>query len=118
MQRPNPLTHRLSIMATAALLSLSGCGLLVSEDDAPKGAGTKGLFILCEGAFGSTTASLWHVSNDFVSPSANVYENLTGNPLGDTGQSLYFDNQTLYVVMNGSSTIACPRRMLSVFAAR
>ena len=105
MQRPNPLTHRLSIMATAALLSLAGCALIGPEDEQPQEAGTKGIFILCEGSFGSTTASLWHVSNDFLSASANVYENLTGNPLGDTGQSLYFDNQTLYVVMNGSSTI-------------
>ena len=105
MQRQTKLTHGLRIVGTAALLGLSGCDLIGPEDDQPNEAGTKGVFILCEGAFGSTTASLWHVSNDLVSPSANVYQNLTGNPLGDTGQSLYIDSQTLYVVMNGSSTI-------------
>ncbi len=105
MQRRYPLTRRLSMLVTATLLALTGCGLLGPEDDAPKGAGTKGLFILCEGAFGSSTASLWQINNDFLSPSANVVQNLTGNPLGDTGQSLYFDDQTLYVVLNGSGTI-------------
>jgi len=55
-------------------------------------------FILSEGTFGNIDGSLWGVKN-------NNIEELTGNPTGNTAQSMAIHNDNLYVVNNASATI-------------
>lgn len=94
------------LLGMVLLLSLTGCGLFESEeDDGGFRLSPEGTYILCEGVFGAFNASLWHLSSDLDTATANVYQRLTGEPLGDTGQSLTVDGNRLYIVVNGSGTV-------------
>ncbi len=55
-------------------------------------------FVLCEGNYASSNASLWSLNDGEISEAP-------GNPVGDTGQSLTVYNDQLFVINNGSSTI-------------
>jgi hypothetical protein len=55
-------------------------------------------FILSEGTFGNIDGSLWGVKD-------NNIEEITGNPTGNTAQSMAIHNDNLYVVNNASATI-------------
>lgn len=88
-------------------LSLITC-LFGCENDNMKDDITKSnLYILCEGNFGSSNATLWSVDLDETDPAvnANIYETLTGNNLGDIGQLLTINGDELYVIMNNSHTV-------------
>ena len=62
-------------------------------------------YILCEGNFGSSNASLWSLDPSLTSVEGPVHWNLSDNPLGDIGQSIYIHEDLLYLVMNNSHTI-------------
>ena len=57
------------------------------------------IFILCEGNFGHSNATLW-----IIDEQGNVFEG-PNNPIGDIGQSMIIDNDHLFVINNGTSTI-------------
>ncbi len=100
------ISQRFSIfLTTVLLLGLTSCSLFQPKDDPPVAQTTAGIYILCEGAFGAGNASLWRLSSDLDSTTAKVYQQLTEQPLGDTGQSLTVAGDRLYIVMNGSGTI-------------
>lgn len=63
------------------------------------------VFALCEGNFGAGNASLWRFDLEGVEAEGPIYENITGNPLGDTGQSLTLVGDNLFIVNNNSNTI-------------
>ncbi len=65
--------------------------------------GAQETYILCEGNFGSSNASLWHY--DGSETDGPVYWNLGDNPLGDVGQSLTYYENNLFVVVNNSHKI-------------
>ncbi len=56
-------------------------------------------FILCEGDFYSNDASLWVENGNFEITEA------IDNPIGNVGQSMTVVDNTLYVILNGSSQI-------------
>ena len=56
------------------------------------------IFVVCEGNYYSNNGSLWAISEE------NVYEYLD-NPIGNVAQSLYIQENKLYVLINGSSNI-------------
>ena len=56
------------------------------------------VFIACEGNFYQSNGSLWTISENQI----HEYEE---NPLGEVVQSLYVDEDKLYVVVNGSGNI-------------
>ena len=56
------------------------------------------VFVACEGNFYQSNGSVWTISEN------NAYE-YEGNPLGAVVQSLYVDEDKLYVVVNGSGNI-------------
>ncbi|MBN2279035.1 MAG: hypothetical protein JXQ65_00480 [Candidatus Marinimicrobia bacterium] len=60
-------------------------------------------FILCEGNFTSSEASLWLY--DGKETHGPVYWDLTANPLGSVGQSMTIDNDNLYILVNASNEI-------------
>jgi len=61
-------------------------------------------FILCEGNFNSTNASLWQLCdmNELTGP---VYWDVDNNPLGDVGQNLKIYRDKLFIVMNNSNSL-------------
>ncbi len=64
-----------------------------------------GVFVTNEGGFGAGNATVSFISN------ANVLQNNifatanTGAALGDTAQSMFFEGNKAYIIMNGSGTI-------------
>ncbi len=98
------------ISIVCALIISTGCDLLGPDEKNNEIAQTDGIYILCEGAYGTETSSLWGLDADFETLSANVFQSLTDKPLGDTGQSLYIDGEKIYVVVNGSQTMEVFRK--------
>lgn len=92
-------------MTIALSLGLTlGCGSLMPTDESSS-VTPEGIFILCEGAWGANNASLWHINSDLSEITPTLHANLTGMPLGDTGQSLYQKDDRLYALMNSSNTM-------------
>lgn len=72
-----------------------------------------GVFVLNEGGFGSTDSSVSFLSNDFgVAAQNGIYAtvNPTQEALGATGQSIAFNGDYAYIVMNVSHTIKIVNR--------
>ncbi len=61
-------------------------------------------YILCEGNYNSTNASLWQLTGteQLTGP---VHWDYSSNPLGDVGQNLKVYQDKLYIVMNNSNTL-------------
>ncbi|HQQ86165.1 MAG TPA: hypothetical protein PKV46_09670, partial [Candidatus Marinimicrobia bacterium] len=61
-------------------------------------------YILCEGNFNTTNASLWQLTgtSELIGP---VHWNFTDNPLGDVGQNLKVYQEKLFIVMNNSNSL-------------
>jgi len=61
-------------------------------------------YILCEGNYNSTNASLWQLTgtDQLTGP---VHWDYSSNPLGDVGQNLKIYQDKLYIVMNNSNTL-------------
>ncbi|MDH7514818.1 MAG: hypothetical protein QHI48_02925 [Bacteroidota bacterium] len=71
----------------------------------PAPAVLKGVLILNEGNFQRGNASLSLFLPDSGMMVNDVYQALTGKPLGDTGNSLTLHNGYLYIVVNGSNRV-------------
>ncbi|HPC36276.1 MAG TPA: T9SS type A sorting domain-containing protein [Candidatus Marinimicrobia bacterium] len=61
-------------------------------------------FILCEGNFNSTNASLWQLTgtNELIGP---VHWNFDDKPLGDVAQNLKIYRNKLFIVVNNSNSL-------------
>ena len=89
------------------VLTLLGTLLLITacEQPKPRQDAAKAYYILCEGNFGSSNASLWGLNADLDSLSGPLHWDPNTNPLGDVGQSLYRHQDRLYIVLNNSHVI-------------
>ncbi len=75
----------------------------------PLGTYENGIFILNEGGFGSSNSSVSFVdANGQVSNS--IYNQVTGMNLGDVAQSIGFNGDNAYIVVNNSSTVEVVNR--------
>lgn len=68
-----------------------------------------GVVILNEGAFGGGNASLSFINAENVLQN-NVYQSVNGSLLGDTGQSMYAEDDRIFIVLNGSGTVEVVNR--------
>jgi hypothetical protein len=81
----------------------------IVPDTPPSGTYTEGLFVLNEGRFGSSNASVSFLdSNEEVSNS--IFSGVNNRGLGDTAQSMGFYGDNAYIVVNNSSTIEVVNR--------
>ncbi|MCK4578194.1 MAG: hypothetical protein KAU50_05345 [Candidatus Marinimicrobia bacterium] len=92
-------------LATILIMIAASCSLFDDQDTGENGVNPDGIYVLCEGNFGGGNASLWHLDKSYTEMTPNIIEHLTGDPLGDTGQSLAVAGERLYVVVNVSSQI-------------
>lgn len=91
----------------AAAFVLGGCNPS-NEDPNPNNQPTPfegGVWVLCEGSFGSGNSSLWHYNPTSQTVTADVFHLVNDAMLGDVGQSMYLYNSTLYVVVNNSGVV-------------
>lgn len=97
----NKLISKLFILS---VLFLSSCS---SDDDsvpAPKGDYENGILISGEGS-GAGTGSISFVSNDFVTAESLIYKNVNTTELGTFLQSLAFDDDRAFIVVDNTNTI-------------
>lgn len=88
---------------TIFLLAHIGCEAFFPNDNNP--LTESNVFILCEGNFGQSNASLWMANPEKPMANGPIYQNQTGKTLGDVGQSMALLEDQLYVVNNTSHTI-------------
>lgn len=67
--------------------------------------GEGGVFILCEGSYGSANSSLWFYNPESGEVVADVFGKANDALLGDVGQSLFMYNGLLFVVVNNSGVV-------------
>src|SRR5690554_428102 len=98
--------HRIAFSILMALLLIS-CS---SDDDAPSvnppasGDYAKGLFILNEGGYGYSNASVSFLDETGLI-SHNIFNEANDRGLGDVAQSMGLYEERAYIVVNNSSTI-------------
>lgn len=63
------------------------------------------VFVLCEGNFGQSNASLWLLDPEMEEVQGPIYKNITGNSLGDIGQSMALRDNRLWVINNNTHSI-------------
>ncbi len=94
---------------------LMGCFLFNScsnDDDItddntpdPQGDYSDGVIVLNEGSFGDDNSSISYISHDYSTIEPDIFFSVNDESLGDTGQSITFDDEFAYIVMNVSNII-------------
>ena len=93
----------ITILLLQLQLMVSGCTFFLESDTSL--VKKNQIFILCEGNFGYSNASLWSIDPNDEQISGPIYRDLTDNLLGDVGQSMIYHDNKLYVVINNSHVI-------------
>ncbi|MBQ5669090.1 MAG: YncE family protein [Tidjanibacter sp.] len=88
-----------------ATIVLGGCNPSSTNPDDQPTPFEGGVYVLCEGSFGSGNASLWHYNPDTKTVTPDVFGRVNNAMLGDVGQSMYLYNNTLFVVVNNSGVV-------------
>lgn len=96
-------------------LSLVVLSFSCSNDDdnhqaEPQGAYENGILVTNEGNFGHGNGSVSFVSDDFSYAENKLFSNVNGTPLGDTVQSIGFNEDLAYIVVNNSQKIEVVNR--------
>ena len=100
--------NKLSLLALLGVFILNSCS---NDDDVseplpiPEGDYTDGFFVLNEGNFGANNSTLSYVNYNLSTINNDVFNQVNGTSLGDTAQSLIFDDDLAYVVLNASNSI-------------
>lgn len=104
------------LLASAFALTLLFNISCRTEDDPivepePKGAYENGIFMSNEGNFGTPTATVSFISNDLNTVENNIYSTNNGNAaLGDVLQTIGFQGDNAYMVLNNSNKIEVVNR--------
>ena len=97
-------------IAALTLAIFTSCS---NDDDStptPRGDYENGILIVNEGNFGGGNASVSFVSNDLVNFENNIFENVNADLLGDTAQSMAFNGDLAYIIVNVSNKIEVVNR--------
>lgn len=76
----------------------------------PKGAYENGIFVLNEGNYGTPSASVTFLSNDMGTIEQDVYKKNNGTDLGDVLQTIAYNGDNAYLVLNNSNKITVVNR--------
>tara|TARA_R110002049_G_scaffold216129_2_gene387625 strand:- start:3008 stop:4033 length:1026 start_codon:yes stop_codon:yes gene_type:complete len=104
------ISKKLTLLFLSVTLLFTSCN---SDDDntaEASGDYVDGLLISHEGNFGQGNASISFVSYDFTTVENNIFEAVNSSPLGDTAQSITFNGDFAYIVMNVSNSIQVVNR--------
>jgi hypothetical protein len=103
----------LTLIALANLFVFTSC-TDENENDftpvVPLGAYENGILISHEGNFGQGNASVSYVSNDLNTVENAIFNNVNSENLGDTAQSIAFNGDLAYIILNVSNKIEVVNR--------
>lgn len=104
------IMKKLLFLSLSTLLFIS-CS---SDDDVQPeyvpAAFEKGILITNEGPFSGGSGSVTYVSNDYATVAQNIYRTVNGNSLGSIVQSMGFQDDNAYIVVNNSNKIMIANR--------
>lgn len=89
----------------------------IPTTETPLGAYENGIIVSNEGAFGQGNASITYISDDYTTVNNGLFTFHNNTPLGDTAQSIAFNNELAYVVINGSNKIEIVNRYTFLLVA-
>lgn len=69
-----------------------------------------GVLVTNEGPFMNGSGSITYISNDYATVSQNIYRTVNGTELGNIVQSMGFNNENAYIVVNNSNKIMVANR--------
>ena len=101
---------KFSTFSLAILLGFTSCDDSDDPSPMPKGDYESGFFISNEGNFGTPNASISFMANDMMQVSHNIFSGINGNNLGDVLQSVAFEDDYAYLVVNSSNKIEVVNR--------
>lgn len=106
---------RLAFIALANLAVFTSCSDDVEESNITppvvvRGDYENGILITNEGNFGSGNTSVTFVSNDLNTVETKVFDNVNNELLGDNTQSIAFNGDTAYIIVNGSNKVEVVNR--------
>lgn len=101
-----------AVFAVSIILLAFSCN---NNDDSnnspdPLGVYENGLFITNEGNYSQGNGSVSFISDDLTYVENNVFSNVNGSLLGDTVQSIGFNGELAYIVVNNSQKIEVVNR--------
>lgn len=99
----------LPLMSFLAVSCTSDDRETLKEETPPSGDYAQGIFILNEGGFGYSNASVSFLDADGKIYNS-IYSNVNNSNLGDTAQSMGFAGENAYIVVNNSSTVEVVNR--------
>lgn len=70
----------------------------------------KGILITNEGPFGNGSGTITFISEDYSTVEQNVYKNVNGKDLGNIVQSMGFQDDNAYIVVNNTNKIVIANR--------
>ncbi|MDB2462791.1 YncE family protein, partial [Algibacter sp.] len=103
-------SNKLIVLGLAVSAIFSSCSSDEDDEVIPKGDYENGILISHEGNFGQGNASISFISDDFLTVENNVFSNVNASPLGDTAQSITFNDDLAYIVLNVSNKIEVVNR--------
>jgi YVTN family beta-propeller protein len=86
-----------------------------NDDDSQPGpnppeAYEKGIFVTNEGPFGAGTGNVTYISEDFTDVQQHIFLTVNGKDLGNIVQSMNFQDENAYIVVNNSQKIEVVNR--------
>lgn len=104
--------NKLTLLALTLGLIFTSC---TDDDDvnptvAPLGDYENGILITHEGNFNQGNASVTYISNDFATIENNIFSAVNNVALGDTAQSMTFNGEFAYIIVNNSDKIEVVNR--------
>ncbi len=103
--------NKLTLIALAIGFIFTAC---TSDDTttpvAPRGDYENGILISEEGNFTNGNGAVSYLSNDLSTLETTIYQNVNGELLGNTVQSMAFNGDLAYIIANGSDEIEVVNR--------
>lgn len=91
------------------VLSCSDNDDAINDNDLPTGAYINGTFVVNEGNFGAGNSAISFIDAE-GNVSSSIFENVNGFGVGDVAQSMSFNEESAYIVVNNSNTIEVVNR--------
>jgi hypothetical protein len=100
----NTFKLRLQFAFLALIFAFSSCEKCCNGDEEENGEYYYGTFVLNEGSWGNSNASISFVNKE-GEVLLDAFSSVNQRPLGDLLQSMAYDNGNYYLVLNGSNKI-------------
>jgi len=101
---------KINVLLFALLFGFSSCNNADDPKPLPKGDYENGFFITNEGNFGTPNGSITFMPDDMSQASHTIFSSINGTHLGDVLQSVTFEEDYAYLVLNNSNKIEVVNR--------